>query len=190
MIYKFEDVLEEVFLTGSRTAVLSLEWRHAPCTSLALWGGSTDVACRLHVVAVVWCAPTGDELERKAKGWGGKRGSTRGEYTALALCVALLLHWDAGASSLSFSTAAGHAGYIFSRNTKLHKTTHKKAVTVRRLYQNFFVEFAERARSLVSASLTVLPNSALSVGVRHSCWYLKRTKHKLTLCFILIATFS
>lgn len=58
------------------------------------------------------------------------------------LHFALRLCRDAGASSLTFCTAAVHAGYTFSMNTKLHNTTQKSGYCETSLPE-LLVEFAE-----------------------------------------------
>lgn len=139
MIYKFE-----IFLIGSRTAVLVLEWRHVPRASLALWG-STDAACWPHVVSVVWCVPTADYLERKAKGWEKAHSKRRIWSTDLTHCTSALSGHQRLLPQLLQSTQT-----CWFHLLREHETTQKTTqVTVRHLYQNFFVEFAERALFLI-----------------------------------------
>lgn len=152
-VYKFEGVSEEMLLPGGRTAVVSLEWHHAPCTSPAL-GVAARMLCAGSTRPLWLGAPSrGWTREKGKRVWWDKGQHERTvPSTSLTCCVSAPA--VSGVSSLSFCPSARLTGYIFSLNTKLHKTT-----SVRCLYQNFFVEFAERAQSAVSAWLTVLPNS-------------------------------
>jgi len=111
------------------------------------------------------------------KGAGGKRGSTR-EHEALALHVAIPLERWCFLIQLLRSRQARWLRLLHEH--KITQNYTKKAVTVRPLYQHFFVEIAGRAQTLLSASLTVLPNSAFSVGVGYSCWHSKRITESIT----------